>query len=87
MGDLRSAKEKITAAQSTYESIADPEIRIEMQHINGWIDFSLGNLHQAESWYSESLRLAAERDRAFGQSTPIIFWAASIASGVRKAAA
>ncbi|MEZ4713940.1 MAG: hypothetical protein R3A44_42540 [Caldilineaceae bacterium] len=60
LGDLHSAKAKITAAQSTYESIADPEIRIEMQHINGWIDYSLGNLHQAKSWYCESLRLAAQ---------------------------
>lgn len=59
IGDLDNAQAKITAAQRLYEAIADPEIRIEMQHINGWINYSQGNLHQAEAWYRESLQVAA----------------------------
>lgn len=60
LGDLDKAKEEITHTQQTYGAVIDLEMTIELQHLNGWIDYARGNLHQAESWYRQSLDIAEQ---------------------------
>lgn len=60
LGDLDKAKEAITQTQQTYGSVIDLEMTIELHHLNGWIDYARGNLHQAESWYRNSLDIAEQ---------------------------
>lgn len=68
LGDLRTAKEKITQAQRLYALVVDLETRTYMQHLNGWIEYYQGNFDEAEAWYLASLDLLDQKGlEHFGQ--------------------
>jgi hypothetical protein len=60
LGDYQGARHEIARVNSSYTSVLDPETRLELHRLAGWLDYYEGDLVGSETAFVECLAIAGQ---------------------------